>query len=196
VGEVAAGNGRQAVIVSAVQVRHQIKGLPGRCRRVALRRHAVRLGRRVRIDAGAVIETRQSGGRVSLGDDCWIHTGAMLLGYGGAIVLGDRCSVNPYSVLYGHGGLEIGNDVLIASHCVFIPGNHRFDLCDVPIRQQGLTALGIVVEDDVWFGTGVRVLDGCRVGTGSVVAAGAVVTKDIPPYVVAGGVPARVLRAR
>jgi acetyltransferase-like isoleucine patch superfamily enzyme len=60
--------------------------------------------------------------------------------------------------------------------------------------EQGITAEGIVIEDDVWIGSGAVITDGVRVGKGAVVAAGAVVTRDVPPHTVVGGVPARVLR--
>ena len=63
-----------------------------------------------------------------------------------------------------------------------------------PFVEQGITAQGIVIEDDVWIGSGAVVTDGVRIGRGSVVAAGAVVTKDVPPHTVVGGVPARPIR--
>ena len=72
--------------------------------------------------------------------------------------------------------------------------NHVFDDPGRPFVEQGITAQGIVIEDDVWIGSGAVITDGVRVGRGSVVAAGAVVTKDVPPHTVGGGVPARVLR--
>jgi acetyltransferase-like isoleucine patch superfamily enzyme len=120
----------------------------------------------------------------------------MLVAYGGSIVIGDRTSINPFSILYGHGGLQIGSDVLIAAHVTIIPANHRFDKADVPIRKQGETRLGITIGDDVWIGTGARILDGVTVGHGSVVAAGAVVAHDVPPYSVVAGVPARLIKRR
>jgi acetyltransferase-like isoleucine patch superfamily enzyme len=64
------------------------------------------------------------------------------------------------------------------------------------IAEQGITARGIVIEDDVWLGGGAVVLDGVRIGRGAVVGAGAVVTQDIPPYAIAVGVPARVVGSR
>jgi acetyltransferase-like isoleucine patch superfamily enzyme len=72
--------------------------------------------------------------------------------------------------------------------------NHVFDDPDRPFIEQGITAQGIVIEDDVWLGAGVVVTDGVRIGRGAVVAAGAVVTNDVPPHTVVGGVPARIIR--
>lgn len=120
----------------------------------------------------------------------------MLLSYGGSIEIGDDCTVNPYSILYGHGGLKIGNGVRIAAHCTIIPSNHNFADRSVDIRLQGLTNLGITIEDDVWIGTGVRILDGVTIAKGCIVAAGAVVTQSTSPYTIVGGVPSRKLKDR
>ena len=99
--------------------------------------------------------------------------------------------MQPDAVLDGHGGLLIGEGVRIATHAVSIPANDVFDDTDAPIRVQGETRVGIRIEDDVWIGANAVVLDGCVVGKGSVVAAGAVVTGDVAPYSVVGGIPAR-----
>jgi acetyltransferase-like isoleucine patch superfamily enzyme len=72
--------------------------------------------------------------------------------------------------------------------------NHVFDDAERPFIEQGITAQGIVIEDDVWLGAGVVITDGVRIGKGAVVAAGAVVTKDVPPHTVVGGVPAQPIR--
>jgi acetyltransferase-like isoleucine patch superfamily enzyme len=120
----------------------------------------------------------------------------LLLPSGGSIRMADDCSVNPYSVLYGHGGLTIGNGVRIAAHCVIVPSNHIIDQPQTPIYQLGTTAEGIHIEDYVWIGCGVRILDGVTIGRNSVIAAGAVVSKSIPPDSIAGGVPAKVIRGR
>jgi acetyltransferase-like isoleucine patch superfamily enzyme len=121
---------------------------------------------------------------------------ACLWTYGGSIELGDYTSINPFCVLYGHGGLRIGNRVKIACHTVFIPANHNISDPERPIMEQGLTCKGIVVEDDVWIGAGVRVLDGVRIAAGSVIGAGSVVTKSLEKCGVYVGVPAKFMRPR
>jgi galactoside O-acetyltransferase len=73
---------------------------------------------------------------------------------------------------------------------------HRFDRTDVPIHGQGVTSRGVVIEDNVWIGMNVSILDGVRIGNGSIVGAGAVVTKDVPANAIVVGNPARVLRFR
>lgn len=136
------------------------------------------------------------GGSIHIGERCELHDYSMLLTYGGHIKLGDDCSVNPFCILYGHGGLTIGNGVRIASHSVFIPSNHNFQDIDKYIFEQDETSIGIFIEDDVWIGTRVTVLDGVTIGKGCVIAAGAVVTKNTDPYCIYAGVPARKIKSR
>jgi acetyltransferase-like isoleucine patch superfamily enzyme len=162
-----------------------------------LRQPRLHLGRNVQISPRAVLSIGGTEGeRIVIGDECEIHGGAVLATYRGWIEIGARSSVNPYSILYGHGGLRIGNDVRIAAHCVIVPANHRFGDPDRPIRTQGVDAKGIEIEDDVWIGAHVTVLDGSMIGRGSVIAAGSVVNGAIPDYSIAAGTPARVVRSR
>jgi acetyltransferase-like isoleucine patch superfamily enzyme len=159
------------------------------------RRHII-VGELTRIGAHCRMDAKAEHGSIRIGRRCQIGPSAMLLTYGGSIEIGDDCSVNPFCVLYGHGGLRIGQGVRIASGTVIIPANHNFDDLNVPICQQGFSAKGICIEDDVWIGANVTVLDGVCIGTGSVVAAGAVVTKDVEPFSVVGGVPAKLIKKR
>ncbi len=135
-------------------------------------------------------------GPIRIGKRCVIHPGAMLLPYGGFITMGDDCTVNPYTILYGHGGLTLGNGVRIATHSVIIPANHIFTDPAQPIHTQKETRIGVAIEDDVWIGSNVTILDGVRIGRGSVIAAGSVVTKDVDPFSIMGGAPARLLKQR
>jgi acetyltransferase-like isoleucine patch superfamily enzyme len=96
----------------------------------------------------------------------------------------------------GHGNIRIGKHCLIASHCGIYANNHVFSNLLLPIKQQGITREGIIIEDDCWLGHGVTVLDGVTIGQGSIIGAGAVVSKDIPPYSIAVGVPAKVIKHR
>jgi acetyltransferase-like isoleucine patch superfamily enzyme len=110
------------------------------------------------------------------------------------IRIGENCLVGEYSVIRGQGGVEIGDRVYTSPFTQIIAVNHVFDDPDRPFIDQGITAEGIVIEDDVWIGSGAIITDGVRVGKGAVVAAGAVVTKDVPPHTVVGGVPARPIK--
>ncbi len=104
--------------------------------------------------------------------------------------MGNHCSLNPFAIIYGYGGTIIGDRVRIAAHSVIIPANHNFRSM-APLHESGVSGRGITIGNDVWLGTGARILDGVTIGSRSVVGAGAVVTRSIPPSCVATGVPAR-----
>lgn len=156
---------------------------------------SIHVDKKAWISKTAVVECR-FGGSITIGKNSEILDYVMLLTYKGEIEIGDNCSINPFCVIYGHGGVKIGNDVLIATHTVIIPSNHNFSSLDRPIRLQGNTSKGIIIEDDVWIGAGCKILDGVIIGKSSIVAAGSVVNKSIEPYSIVGGVPAKLIRKR
>ncbi|MEH1943350.1 MAG: DapH/DapD/GlmU-related protein [Nostoc sp.] len=104
--------------------------------------------------------------------------------------------IGPSVCIGGPGDIKIGKHCLIAAHTGIYANNHNFTDPMEPIKYQGITSKGIVIEDDCWLGHGVKVLDGVTIGRGSVIGAGAVVTKDIPPLSIAVGIPARVIKSR
>ena len=111
--------------------------------------------------------------------------------------LGDNSNIGPYSFIGCSGYIEIGAAVLNGSaRHTCSPRTTTSTHAGVPIKSQGVTRRSITIEDDCWLGAGSTVLAGVTIGHDSVVAAGAVVTRDVPPYSVVGGVPARVLRSR
>ncbi|MBP2448100.1 acyltransferase [Rhizobium leguminosarum] len=128
---------------------------------------------------------------LTMGERSWIAGQALVRG---DVILGDDCSINPFACVSGK--VTCGNGVRIASHASIVGFNHGFDDLDRPIHRQGIISLGIVIGDDVWIGANCVILDGVTIGNGAVIAAGAVVTQDIPALSIAGGVPARVLRSR
>lgn len=107
---------------------------------------------------------------------------------------GDNCSFNSYSVL--HGKVRMGSNVRIAPGAKIFAENHGFKELDVPICRQQNTAKGIVIGDDVWIGANAVITDGVNIAGHSVIAAGAVVTRDVPEYSVMAGVPARLIKSR
>lgn len=110
------------------------------------------------------------------------------------ITIGEDSLIGEMNVLRGQGGITIGDRVYTSPLVQILAVNHVFDDPDRPFVDQGITAEGIVIEDDVWIGAGAVVCDGVRIGQGAVVAAGAVVTRDVLARTVVGGVPAKVLR--
>ena len=113
------------------------------------------------------------------------------------VIIGENTQINPFTVIYGGSGVTIGRDVMIAPHCMIASGNHDFKQLDKPIRHAGNLSKGtIIIEDGVWVGANSTITDGVRIGRNAVVAAGSVVTKNIEPYDIVGGVPARVIANR
>ena len=143
----------------------------------------------------AVIETRL-GGSITIGEGTEIMDGVLILSYGGDIKIGKRCSINPYNILYGHGGLTIGDDVMIAGATMIIPNNHNYSDLTTPLSKQGSTHKGITIQDNVWIAHGCSILDGVVIETGAIVAAGAVVTKNVLKNTIVGGIPAQKIKDR
>lgn len=159
-------------------------------------RPTVKIGNGTLIDSNVKIQTIYGRSKVEVGKDCEIRRGVIFVNdCGGHIIIGNNTSLNPYTILYGHGGLIIGNGVRIAAHSMLVAFNHRFD-GDTEIYKQGFTLKGITIEDDVWIGGGVKILDGVTVGKGCIIAAGSVVTKSTEPYSIYGGVPAKFIKSR
>jgi len=154
----------------------------------------LQIGNNVRIDPRAFISR---GGKVSIGNDCVIRAGTMLLPSQGRILIGQKCSLNQYVVINGEGGVEIGDSVHIAAFVSIFAANHVFEDPTVSIAEQGMQSKGgIKIEKDVWIGTHAVILDGVTIGSGSVIGAGAVVTKSVPSFSIVGGVPAKIIRMR
>jgi acetyltransferase-like isoleucine patch superfamily enzyme len=114
----------------------------------------------------------------------------------GSITLGERVSLNPYTIIYGAGSVTIGDHVRIAAHTVIVSFEHNYADVSRPITFQGITRRPVVIENDVWIGSGVKILAGAHIATGCIIAANAVVKGKTEPYGIYGGVPARLLRRR
>lgn len=137
----------------------------------------VRFADNVHIYRWSMIELGNGTSSLSVGRNTYIQSGCILNVFEGSIIIGENC--------------------MIAPRCVFMPYNHSFADTGRPMREQPLVSKGdIVLEDDVWLGVNVSIMDGVTIGQGSIIGAGSVVTHSIPPYSIAIGIPARVVRQR
>ena len=140
---------------------------------------------------------------IVLGDNVAVGRYAMIRpsGYygrelGTGLRVGDNSNIGPYSYIGCYGRIDIGNNVLMGPRVNLFADNHDFSRTDIPIKAQGVTRSHIVIEDDCWLASSCTVLAGVTVHRGAVIAAGSVVTRDVPPYAVVAGVPARVVKWR
>ncbi|HEX2904041.1 MAG TPA: acyltransferase [Jatrophihabitans sp.] len=148
------------------------------------------LGKRVEI------EVRPGYGRLVLGR--WVHLGdgTSLRCHEGSLRIGDKTVFGRNIVVNAYLDISIGGSCIIADMVYVTDFDHVFADVEVPIKDQGIAKLPVRVGDDVWLGTKATVVRGTSIGSGSVVAAHAVVTRNLPPFSVAAGVPARLLRDR
>ena len=159
----------------------------------------IRLGRGSYLDHAVRIDGGPGG--VTIGERTRIAHNAMLdvhnfRGFeNSGITIGDNSLIGPYSFIWGQGGVHIGNNVMIGPRVSVLPVNHNFENPGMPIRDQGITAKGIRIDDDAWIAAHAIIIDGVHIGRGSAIAVGALVTKDVPPYSLAVGSPAKIIKS-
>ena len=135
---------------------------------------------------------------LSLGIGVTIEARCTLLCPHAPILIGDGCYINKNVRLGSNGNspLTLGCNVMIGPNVVMDTSRHNDQDTEVPMQYQGMSYAPITIGDDVWIGANVVVTSGVSVGRGSIIGAGAVVTRDVPAYSVVGGVPARIIRYR
>lgn len=141
--------------------------------------------------------TLQGAGHMRLADGVRLGKGCHLYARTGELVMGENAALNINVVVDADGGtVRIGAHATVGPGTVIRAANHRFDRLDTPIMFQGHEYGEVVIDDDVWIAANCTVVPGVHIGRGAVVGAGAVVTKDVEPYTVVAGVPARFIRRR
>lgn len=134
---------------------------------------------------------------ITVGNKTYINQQALIFALNGKVSVGENTYINHHSELIAKKSkISIGNNVLIGMYSIITTTSHDTSPKAIPIRKQEETYKDVTIEDDVWLGARVIVLQGVRIGKGAVVAAGAVVTKDVEPNTVVGGVPAKLIKKR
>jgi acetyltransferase-like isoleucine patch superfamily enzyme len=152
------------------------------------------LGRNVVFEEGVLVFHPEN---ISLGSNIYVGHQTILKGYyQNEMIIGDNTWIGQGCFFHSAGGLRIGQNVGIGPHVKIITSRHADEGIDVPILFSSIEMAQVVIEDDCDLGTGSIVLPGVTIGRGSQVGAGAVITKDVEPYSIVAGVPARLLKKR
>jgi acetyltransferase-like isoleucine patch superfamily enzyme len=156
------------------------------------------LGSDVVVDDNCILDAKGTEkSAITVGNGVFISAFSILTMKDGIIEIGDNTRIGSHCRLATSTRLSVGQNVLVAHHCYIGAESYHFERLDIPISQQGKNLQGgVTIEDNVWLGAGVVVLDGVTIGRDAIVGAGAVVTEDIPEFAIAYGVPARVVRKR
>jgi acetyltransferase-like isoleucine patch superfamily enzyme len=156
---------------------------------------SITIGDNVEINAlsksGVVI-----GNNVSILKNTIIECTGVIRNIGEGLIIGDNVGIAQNCFIQVRGKVIIGNNVIFGPNVSIFSENHNFSDPDLPVSIQGETRKGVTIEEGVWIGTRSIILDGVTIGKNSIVAAGSVVNKDVPPYSIVGGVPAKVIKNR
>lgn len=157
------------------------------------------LGKMLLVEKGAIIsalapKSLHIGNNVKISAYSSIHVSKNYQNITGFIHIGNSVGIGEYANLGGAGGLVIGDNCIIGAYFSCHPENHNFVDKSVLIKNQGVSHKGIIIGDNCWIGAKVTILDGAKVGSSCVIAAGAVVKGEFPDHCVIGGIPAKILR--
>lgn len=169
-------------------------------RNITLRHpHKISIGDNSFIDDNVVLDAKgEKNEGIRVGQNVYIGRNTILSCKEGSIFLDDYCNISANCSFLSEAEISLGKYCFLAGHCYLVAGgNHSFDEITTPIMfQPSFSKGGIKIDEDVWLGAGVIVLDGVSVKKGSVVGAGSVVTRSLPEYSIAVGVPAQKIKDR
>jgi acetyltransferase-like isoleucine patch superfamily enzyme len=159
--------------------------------------YKIYLGDRVVIDDNCVLDAKGTNNKgIFLGNDVFVGRNTIIYCKDGDIFIGDNSTISFNCDIFSANLVKLGENVQIAAYTFLNGGTHSFDRTDIPVINQERSGKQIIVADNVWLGANVKILDGVTIGKDAIVGAGAVVINDLPPFCIAGGLPARVIRMR
>jgi acetyltransferase-like isoleucine patch superfamily enzyme len=163
--------------------------------------HKVKVGSGLNLMRSSLInalsyEGVEIGDNFTLGKYAIIECTGVLRNVGNSLKIGNNVGINHYCFIGVRGDIEIGDNVIFGPRVNVFSENHNYSEIDIPIKHQGVTKGKTIIGNDVWIGANVSIMSGVKIGDGCVIAAGAVVTKDAPPYSIVGGVPAKIIKNR
>jgi acetyltransferase-like isoleucine patch superfamily enzyme len=159
--------------------------------------YKITIGNGVLIDDNCLLDAKGIDNKgIILKDEVYIGRNSILSCKNGDIILNRNVNIGFNCEVYSLNRVEVGENTLIAAYTYLIGGGHTADDADTPFRDQEKHALGINIGSNVWLGAKSVIMDGCDIGNNSIVGAAAVVTKSIPEYSVAAGIPAKIIKSR
>lgn len=174
--------GRNVVFGANVTIRHP---------------HKIQIGDNVVIDDHCCLDAKGTDNQgIVIGEGVFIGRNTILSCKNGDILVEDHANLGFNCEIFSASRVRIGKRMLMAAYTYLVGGDHLYDRVDIPVLEQGRTARGIDVDENVWLGTHVVVTDGSRIGRDAIIGAGAVVVGEIPEFAIAAGIPAKVVRDR
>ena len=174
--------GRNVVFGANVTIRHP---------------HKITIADNVVVDDNCCLDAKGTDNKgITIGEGVFVGRNTILSCKNGEIVIDDHANLGFNCEVFSASRVRVGKSVLIAAYTYLVGGDHLYDRIDIPVLEQGRTARGIDVDDNVWLGTHVVITDGSHVGRDAIIGAGAVVVGEIPAFAIATGIPARVVRDR
>lgn len=158
-----------------------------------LRGKYIQMGRNVKLQTRVKLLVDQS--QISLCDNCLIKESSILFSKRGAkIVIGKNTSIGKNNEIASNCSIEIGSDCIFGANVYVTDSNHEYKTPGVLFKDQGMVSEKVVIGDNVWVGRNAMILKGVHIGSNSIVAAGAVVTKSFPDFTIIGGNPAKIIK--
>lgn len=163
--------------------------------------HKISLGKTIVIEDFVEINALSKkgitiGNNVTIKKNSIIECTGVLREIGEGLVIGNNVGIAQNAFIQVRGFVEIGSNIMFGPGVSIFSENHTFKKLDKLLIDQPSERKGVMIEDNVWVGANVTILDGVKVGTGSIIAAGSVVNRDVPPFAIVGGVPAKVIKLR
>jgi acetyltransferase-like isoleucine patch superfamily enzyme len=159
--------------------------------------HKIHIGDNVVIDDQCCLDAKGTDNKgITIGTGVFVGRNTILSCKNGDIIIDDQANLGFNCEIFSASRVRVGKNILMAAYTYLVGGDHLYDRVDIPVLQQGRTARGIDVDDNVWLGAHVVVTDGSTIGRDAIIGAGAVVVGDIPEYAIATGIPAKVIRDR
>ena len=159
--------------------------------------HKISIGDNVVVDDGCVLDAKGTTNvGITIGNGVFVGRNTILSCKNGDIIIDDRANIGFNCEIFSGGKVRLGKDTLVAAYTYLVGGDHEHKRTDTPVLYQERIARGIDVDDNVWLGSHVVISDGSSVGHDAIIGAGAVVIGDVPPFQIAAGVPAKIVRDR